>query len=103
MAWHHLPIVDVRPPGEAFERQWQEVGPQLRSRLRAGGRVVVHCRGGLGRAGTVAARLLVELGMAPIEAIRRVRAVRPGAIQTGAQQDHVMRTRPASSSDVEAG
>ena len=29
-----------------------------------GGRldVVVHCRGGLGRAGTVAARLLIELG-----------------------------------------
>ena len=98
MAWHHLPIVDVRPPGESFERQWQEVGPALRSALRAGGRVLVHCRGGLGRAGTVAARLLVEMGMAPGNAINRVRAVRPGAIQTQAQQDYVMKTRSASSS-----
>ena len=27
-----------------------------------------HCRGGLGRAGTIAARLLVEFGVAPEEA-----------------------------------
>ena len=52
MAWHHLPIVDVRPPGEPFERQWREFGPALRSALRAGGKVVVQCRGGLGRADT---------------------------------------------------
>ena len=98
MAWHHLPIVDVRPPGEPFERQWQTVGPTLRSALRAGGKVVVHCRGGLGRAGTVAARLLVEMGMEPSEAIGQVRIARPGAIQTRAQQEYVMRTRPALSS-----
>ena len=98
MVWHHLPIVDVRPPAEPFERQWQDVGPTLRSALRSGQRVVVHCRGGLGRAGTVAARLLVEMGMAPSDAIGRVRAVRPGAIQTRAQQEYVLKTRPASAS-----
>jgi ADP-ribosyl-[dinitrogen reductase] hydrolase len=98
MAWHHLPVIDVRPPGEAFERRWQDVGPELRSALRCGRKIVVHCRGGLGRAGTVAARLLVELGMAPSDAISQVRAVRPGAIQTLAQQEYVMRTHPVSSS-----
>jgi ADP-ribosyl-[dinitrogen reductase] hydrolase len=64
----------------------------------------VHCRGGLGRAGTVAARLLAELGMAPADAISRVRAVRPGAIQTQAQREYVMRTCTVPSPDgIEAG
>ena len=41
--------------------------------------VLVHCRGGLGRAGTIAARLLIELGVEPAKAIEDVRAVRPGS------------------------
>jgi ADP-ribosyl-[dinitrogen reductase] hydrolase len=89
LAWHHLPIPDVQPPGERFESGWQTSGPLLRNDLRAGHRVLVHCRGGLGRAGTVAARLLVELGVPADEAIRRVRAARPGAIETEQQEQYV--------------
>ena len=37
----------------------------------------------------IAARLLVELGMDPAEAIARVRAVRPGAIETPEQKRFV--------------
>ena len=51
--------------------------PFVRAILRAGFNVLVHCKGGLGRAGTVAARLLVELDWAPADAIAAVRAVRP--------------------------
>lgn len=70
------------------------VGEGLRSRLRNGFNVVVHCKGGLGRAGTIAARLLVELGADPEGAIRRVREARPGAIETLEQERHVHRQRP---------
>ena len=42
----------------------------MRSILRRGSDVLVHCRGGLGRAGTIAARLLIELGMKPETAIK---------------------------------
>ena len=90
MDWLHLPIPDVTVPGPAFERLWAEAGPGVRARLRDGFNVLVHCRGGLGRAGTIAARLAVELGMDPIDAICRVRAVRPGAIETAAQEQHVL-------------
>jgi len=91
--WHHLPIVDVRPPDERFEAAWRTVGPLMHARLRSGGRILVHCRGGLGRAGTVAARLLVELDTAPAEAVRRVRAARPGAIESNEQLEHVLSLR----------
>ncbi|MBK6803304.1 MAG: cyclin-dependent kinase inhibitor 3 family protein [Novosphingobium sp.] len=88
--WHHLPIVDVQPPDARFEAQWSASGPRLLQLLRSGQRLVVHCRGGLGRAGTVSARLLVELGVEPAEAMRRVRQVRPGAIETLAQERYVL-------------
>jgi protein-tyrosine phosphatase len=97
IAWHHLPIVDVHPPDERFEAGWRDSGPTLRASLRDGGRVLVHCRGGLGRAGTVAARLLVELAVPPADAVARVRLARPGAIETIEQLKYVLaiEVRPA--------
>jgi protein-tyrosine phosphatase len=90
MEWFHLPIVDVSIPDGRFEGEWRSAGERLRSLLRSGRDVLVHCRGGLGRAGTVAARLLVELGMEASTAIDSVRAVRPGAIQTRGQEKFVL-------------
>jgi protein-tyrosine phosphatase len=90
MAWFHLPIVDVKTPDAAFERLWIERGGEIKALLREGRNVLVHCRGGLGRAGMVAARLLIELGMEPKTAIAKVRAVRPGAIETSDQERYVL-------------
>jgi protein-tyrosine phosphatase len=87
-----MPIADCSVPTEAFERQWQTQGPEIRALLRGGSDVLVHCNGGLGRAGMMAARLLVEMGVAPDEAIRDVRRARPGAIETPAQLALVRRT-----------
>jgi ADP-ribosyl-[dinitrogen reductase] hydrolase len=70
MTWHHLPIVDVDVPREPLERAWSTSGPQLRADLAAGRKILLHCLGGLGRTGTIAARLLVELG---VPAGRRLR------------------------------
>ena len=91
MAWHHVPITDVSVPVERFERQWPQVWPTFRARLDAGEKLLVHCRGGLGRAGTIAALMLVECGESPAAAISRVRAARPGAIETAGQESWVRR------------
>ena len=90
MLWFHLPIVDGSIPDQRFDEKWDTAGEELRSILRNGSDVLVHCRGGLGRAGTIASRLLIELGMPPKTAIERVRAVRPGAIETRAQEEYVL-------------
>src|SRR5262249_6748975 len=94
ISWLHLPIADLCIPDDDFERAWESAGEKLRSMLQNGFDVLVHCRGGLGRAGTIAARLLVELGVDPVTAIANVRKVRQGAIETRVQEQFVMKIRP---------
>lgn len=84
-----MPIVDGSVPDRGFETAWQTVGEGLRARLRDGASILLHCKGGLGRTGMIAARLLVELGVGAEEAMRRVRAARPGAIENALQEAHV--------------
>jgi protein-tyrosine phosphatase len=91
MRWLHLPIRDGSVPEEAFELQWRAQKRHLHGSLKSGGRVLVHCRGGLGRTGMVAARLLVEFGMTPENAILAVRQVRERAIETLEQEAYVHR------------
>lgn len=86
MDWAHLPIVDQGVPDPAFLSAWPQVQADAFARLNRGGRVILHCRGGLGRTGLVATLLLIETGSDPAAAIRLVRQVRPGAIETAAQE-----------------
>ena len=87
--WRHLPIADMDVPDGSFEDMWSVEGRQLIASLIAGEKIVIHCLAGLGRTGMIAARLLVEMGMAPALAVAEVRKVRPRAIQTDAQESYV--------------
>jgi ADP-ribosylglycohydrolase len=91
--WHNLPIRDVDVPDESFEGVWTYSGTRLRTLLSQGSNVVIHCLGGRGRSGTIAARLLVELGHSPADAISAVRQARHGAIETRAQEEYVRTIR----------
>ncbi|TXG94127.1 MAG: phosphatase [Zoogloea sp.] len=89
MGWRHLPIPDQHPPGEDFERRWAEVGAELVIALREGRRIFLHCKGGLGRTGTVAACLLREAGVGAAKAVAQVRLARPKTIETAEQKRYV--------------
>lgn len=86
--WYGLPIADGCAPDDRFLDEWASLGPVLARGLVAGRRVVVHCKGGLGRAGTVACMLLIGSGTVQTaeDAISLVRSVRPGAIETAEQE-----------------
>ena len=92
-----LPIVDGGVPSGTWERAWGKAGPSLREKLALGGRILIHCRGGLGRTGIVAARLLVEFGEGSAQAMRRVRKARPDAIENRRQEAYVLHQRPLQS------
>jgi protein-tyrosine phosphatase len=82
MAWRHFPIVDFGVPQGG---DWPTLSADLRALLVRGGRVMIHCRGGCGRTGMIALRLMLETGEAPTPALARLRAARPCAIETDAQ------------------
>jgi len=75
------PIVDGRAPQTIAAVVAEVVGE-----LQSGRRVVVHCRGGLGRAGTVAACVLAALGRTAEAAVAEVRSCRAGAIENEVQE-----------------
>ncbi len=83
IAWAHLPIDDFGTPGDAAA--WAGLAPRAHGVLDAGGAVLVHCLCGRGRSGMLALRLLVERGEEARAALARLRAVRPGAVETPAQ------------------
>ena len=58
----HLSIRDAGTPGPEFEKRWPAHSNRLRQRLDVGENIVADCRGLLGRAGMISARLLVEFG-----------------------------------------
>jgi predicted protein tyrosine phosphatase len=81
-----FPIRDVHAPRHDEMPQFCELIGQILEAARAGRTVVIHCRGGVGRTGTVAAACLVALGHEPTHAIERVRAARSGAVETREQE-----------------
>ena len=88
--WVHLPIADYSIPERNFEERWPAIAQQIVSCLHAGTNALVHCKGGLGRAGLVAARICIEMGSEQAEAVQRVRERRPGAIETSEQEANVL-------------
>jgi len=78
-----LPVADFTPPSP---EQLAQGVTTIETAVAAGQRVAVHCGAGLGRTGTLLACYLVKRGLGPDEAIARIRALRPGSIETPAQE-----------------
>lgn len=85
IGWAHLPIADFGVP--EGDDVWGAIETQALDILRSGGRVLVHCRAGCGRSGMACLRIMVAAEEDGRAALKRLRAVRPCAVETGAQMD----------------
>lgn len=83
----HSPIGDFRTP---TPEQAQRLSKMILNDVIEGKSILIHCMGGLGRSGTIAACALVHYGIKPDEAIKIVRTVRPGTLETDEQVGFVM-------------
>lgn len=93
LAWFHQPIEDDHAPDEQFDARWEEISPQLHNVLDQGGKVALHCMGGSGRTGLLAAHLLLELDW-DLDVIKaEVKALRPGAFTKPLQIEYINQVR----------
>ena len=83
----HIPVKDFTAPSP---EQLQEGVAAIERTVTEGRKVAVHCGGGLGRTGTLLACYLVSHGVTTVEAIARVRTLRPGSIETRDQLNAVV-------------
>ena len=79
--WFPIPDLGAPPVAEALT-----LVVELRDRLRAGEAWVVHCGAGIGRAGTIAACVLVAMGETEADALAGVATQRPMAGPEGGGQ-----------------
>ncbi len=86
----YFSIMDLSAPAEDDLCEFLDLLGEILVRLDAGKTVVVHCRGGLGRSGMLAACLLVLRGYGPQEALVAVREARgEGAVEMPEQEDFI--------------
>ncbi|MFA0415153.1 cyclin-dependent kinase inhibitor 3 family protein [Vibrio renipiscarius] len=79
MQWFQIEIEDDCAPDGNFMTKWQAASPTLQEIVDKGGKVAMHCMGGSGRTGLLAAHLLLERDWALDEIVSQVQALRPGA------------------------
>lgn len=83
----HQPIIDQKTPNRL---ELEVINAFINTKLNQNKKVLIHCVGGLGRSGLVAACYLKSVGCASNEAIKAIRSARSlRAIESKEQEDFV--------------
>ena len=85
--WFHLPIEDDSAPAAGFARAWAAGRGPVHAILDRRGLVAIHCKGGSGRTGLMAAIILLERGVGRERATALVQGLRPKALRLQVHQD----------------
>jgi protein-tyrosine phosphatase len=81
LRWFHFPVEDDAAPGDAFRDAWARDRDEVLALLDGQATSAIHCRGGSGRTGLMAALLLLERGLPFEQAMAAVKTLRPSALQ----------------------
>ena len=89
MDWYHQPIEDHCAPGDGFDKRWGKVSPAIQTTLDKGEKVAVHCMGGSGRTGMLAAHILLDRSWKIEDIKSQVKSLRPRAFSQQVQIDYI--------------
>ena len=96
LAWLHLPVEDDAVPAPLFHERWQAQKVRAQRILDQGGALAIHCKGGSGRTGLLAAIILLERGNKLERVLSMVQALRPKALKLQAHADYLARMSRAA-------
>lgn len=87
------PIVEMGCPGEKPVDLEKILLNHIDAAMRKGKRVICHCRGGIGRAGTIACCMLLKFGLTTAcrDSVNVVRDIRdPRCVESKKQMDYIL-------------
>jgi protein-tyrosine phosphatase len=96
MMTEHLPLPDDGLP--ASMEKFSVLVDTVVNAIATGETVLIHCKGGQGRTGMLAAACLVRLGYTPEAAIATIRQVRAGALSAAIKREYVHQFHTARNS-----
>lgn len=88
--WYDLPIQDKYAPDQHWLDNWLAIRGGICAGLNDGKKIMIHCKGGFGRTGTVAAMILMDFGYSAADAITTCRNARELSVETPAQEQFLM-------------
>jgi len=101
MEWNHLPLIDTTVPTPEWMEAACSVFTHLLTSIPEGEHVVVHCMGGLSRAGTFVAIYFYLRGFTMVEAIAKVRLERDARCINTRQEKFLLQFEENSKEEIE--
>jgi len=89
LKWFQFAIEDDTAPESEFELAWQDGKIQVFDILDRNVAVAIHCKGGSGRTGLMAAIIMLELGVPYEEVVAQVKALRPRSLTLAVHVDYL--------------
>ncbi|NMF48695.1 protein phosphatase [Pseudoalteromonas arctica] len=88
ITWFHLPINDDEAPKQPFTSSWNTHKTDILQAIQHKQTIAIHCKGGTGRTGLVAALILNSAGYTKEEVYNLVQGIRPKALTIKLQKEY---------------
>ncbi len=91
----HLPIIDFSIPNDSILKRFIEI---VDDSIKQDKKIGVHCKYGIGRTGLMLAIYLIEFkNMSPEQALRKIRELRPGSVESFEQINYLLKYKKTHS------